>query len=130
ETARRDGAEVLEAQPMRPERRAGEHAAALEELSDFLPAPTHQLVGPGAREPPDHAGTPAYAAAHCSRRRAHVNASTSDRAWRAIRSARTGYSRITASAFAVAAGSSGGTTRPVSPSRTSAAMSPVAVDTT
>ena len=54
------------------ERRAGEHAVALEELSDLLPAPADELVGPDTREPPDHAGTPAYAAAHCSRSRAHV----------------------------------------------------------
>ena len=43
-------------------------------------SPTGQLVGAGAREAPDHAGLPQYAAAHWSRTRSHVNASTSERA--------------------------------------------------
>ena len=47
-----------------------------------------------------------------------------------MRRARLGCSRSVVTALAIADGSPGGTTSPVSPSRTSAAMSPVAVETT
>src|SRR5262249_28039366 len=131
EVTRCEGAKALEAQAVpRLEPGRCHHAGPLEELRELLAAAADELAGAGARESADHGGAPPEAAAHWSRSRAHVNASTAERAWRAIRRARSGYSRTTVSALASATGSSGGTTSPVSPSRTSAAMSPVAVETT
>ncbi len=60
EVAGAEGAEALEAQRMiGAEARARHHTSALETLGGFLTSPTDQLVGAGARQTPDHAGTPA-----------------------------------------------------------------------
>ena len=60
EVTRGDRAEAREAQTMVAAQTDGcDHPGALEKLRGFLAAPADQLVGPGAREPPDHADTPA-----------------------------------------------------------------------
>src|SRR6266850_8098734 len=72
----------------------------------------------------------AYTAAHASRTWYQVYFSTSCLARRAMSTARSGCSRRPATALAIAAGSPGGTSNPVSPSRIIAPMSPAPVDTT
>src|SRR2546427_2212243 len=107
------------------------HREPLQPLGRFLSPATGELRDTHGQQPPQpHAGLFEYNAAHCSRTRAHVYCSTSGRPRRAMRTARSGSSSRLVTALTIAAGSSGGTRKPVSPSRTRLAISPVPVDTT
>src|SRR2546426_10616293 len=106
-------------------------ARSLQQLRSLLPTATSELGDTHGQQPSwPHAGLPEYIAAHCSRTRGHVYCSTSCLAQRAMCSARPGSSSRLVTALTIAAGSSGGMRKPVSPSRTMLAISPVPVDTT
>src|SRR5258705_185192 len=131
-------AEVLEQHPgWLPDERVGSavhrpgYPEPVKPFRDLLSPAIRDLGDSHVQQPPQlHAARSEYTLAPISLTSAHVCFSTSALARRAMRTARSGSSSRPVMALTSAAGSSGETMSPVSPSRTIAAMSPMPVDTT